>query len=163
MRGMKRPGRKSVAVVAVLVVVAAWWVARRNGPEERLAGRYRQLCAIAGDNVKSPSRGVDRMGVFFAAHGADMLHDYGELVTSIERIADDRRHDDRAREAGKVLRAPLHECADTFERFADAVEADDEASAKVTRAFDRLGRTLQLLFGDEADMRNVLRRLSIRR
>ena len=89
-----------------------------------------------------------------------MLRDYGDLVSSIERIRDDRRHDERAREAGKVLRAPLHECADTLERFADAVEADDEASAKVTRAFDRLGRTLQLLFGDEAGMRSLLRHLA---
>jgi hypothetical protein len=89
-----------------------------------------------------------------------MLHDYGELVTSIERVADDRRHDERAREAGRVINAPLHECADTLERFAEAVEADDEASAKVSRGVDRLGRTLQLLFGDTAtrDWRALVRR-----
>ena len=157
---MKRTGWRGVAVVVALIVVAAWWVARRPGPEARLAGRYRELCGIAGSNVKSPSRGVDRMGAFFAAHGAEMLHDYGELVTSIERVADDRRHDERAREAGRVINAPLHECADTLERFAEAVEADDEASAKVSRGVDRLGRTLQLLFGDTAtrDWRALVRR-----
>jgi len=147
-------------LLATLLVVAAWWMTRRHGPAERLAGRYRELCAIAGDNVKSPSRGVDRMGAFFGAHGPEMLRDYGDLVSSIERIADDGKHDARAREAGRIIRAPLHECSDTLERFAEAVEADEEASAKVTRAFDRLGRTLQLLFGDAAtrDWRSLLRR-----
>jgi hypothetical protein len=157
---MKRTGWKSVVVLAALIVVAAAWMARRHGPAERLAGRYRQICAIAGDNVKSPSRGVDRMGAFFAVHGSEMLRDYGDLVSSIERIRDDRRHDAEAREAGRIINAPLHECAETLQRFGEAVEADEEATAKLSRGFERLGRTLQFLFGDAAahDWRSLLRR-----
>jgi hypothetical protein len=157
---MKQTGWKGVLLLAVLIVVAASWMSRRHGPAERLAGRYREVCAIAGDNVKSPSRGVDRLGAFFAGHGPEMLRDYGELVSSIERIADDGRHDARAREVGRTINAPLHECSETLQRFAEAVEADDEASAKLSRAFERLGRTLNLLFGDAAsrDWRTLLRR-----
>jgi len=144
---MKASGWKTV-VVLLLVVATVWVVLRRRAPEERLAGRYRELCAIAGDNVATPARGVERMGAFFAANGPDMLHDYGALVADIERIGDDARHDESAREAGRTLRAPLNACGDTFARFFEAVDGNDEAKAKVSRGFERLGRTIELLFGD---------------
>lgn len=65
-----------------------------------------------------------------------------------ERLAGRYRHDERAREAGRTLRAPLNACGDTFARFFEAVDGDDRAKAILSRGFERLGRTLELLFGD---------------
>jgi hypothetical protein len=157
---MTASGWKTV-IVLLLVVAAVWVVLRRGAPEERLAGRYRDLCAIAADNVATPARGVERMGAFFAAHGPDMLHDYGTLVADIERIDDDKRHDERARQAGRTLRAPLDACGDTFARFFEAVDGDDRAKAILSRGFERLGRTLELLFGDadSSELRTLVARL----
>jgi len=156
---MTRSAWKAVLVL-LLVVAAVWLVLRRRPREERIAARYQELCDIAGDNVATPARGVDRLGAFFADHGPELLHDYGALVADIERISDDRRHDERARQAARVARAPLFACGATLQRFFEAVEADESANAKLTRGFERLGRTLRLLFGDDESLE--LRQLLVR-
>jgi hypothetical protein len=53
----------------------------------------------------------------------------------------------RAREARRVMAAPLHACSGALSRFGEAVEHDEAAQAHLQRALDRLARTLQLLFG----------------
>ena len=64
----------------------------------------------------------------------------------------------RAREARRVMAAPLHACSGALSRFGEAVERDEAAQAHLQRALDRLARTLQLLFGDAAapDLRALL-------
>ncbi|MCU1278095.1 MAG: hypothetical protein JWM53_1641 [bacterium] len=155
---MKRAGWKSVAVIVVVVAIA-WWVVRRRGPEDRVAARYQQLCDLAADNVATPARGVDRLTAFVAGEGADQLHDLAELVVDTTAISDERRHDEHAREARRRMRAPLLACAETLTRFAEAVDSDEEAHAKLARTLDRLVRTLQLLFGDTTSSPRDLREL----
>lgn len=147
---MKSRGRKGVVILVIAVVVAGWWMARRRGPERRIAARMQEVCDLAEANVKTPVRGVDALGAMLAARAPELMHDLAELTVDTTRIGDERRHDERAREARRVMAAPLHACSDALSRFAEAVEHDEVAHAHLQRALDRLARTLQLLFGDAA-------------
>lgn len=142
----------------VVVVVAGGLVIRggacgacksvRTEPDERLAQHLRNLCDVAEDGAIEPRTGVRKLMRYYGDHGPDMLHAFGATLVTIERIADDDAHDVRARVARERIQRPLVECAETWQRFADAVENDPEASATLERGVTRLGRTLEILFGD---------------
>ncbi|MBZ0230756.1 MAG: hypothetical protein K8M05_00270 [Deltaproteobacteria bacterium] len=142
----------------VVVVVAGGLVMRggacgactraRPAPDERLAQHLRNLCEVAEDGAIEPRTGVRKLMRYYGDHGPDMLHAFGATLVTIERVADDAAHDARARVARDRIQRPLVECAETWERFAEAVENDREASETLERGLTRFGRTLEILFGD---------------
>lgn len=142
----------------VVVVVAGGLVIRggacgacrsvRAEPDERLAQHLRNLCDVAEDGAIEPRTGVRKLMRYYGDHGPDMLHAFGATLVTIERVADDDAHDARARLARERIQRPLVECAETWQRFAEAVENDPEASETLERGVTRLGRTLEILFGD---------------
>ncbi len=169
---------KVLAVVVVGVVVVRGGACGACGatggqPDERLAVHLRKLCEVAEDGVHDPRNGVRRMMRYYGDHGPDMLEAFGATLVTIERIDDDASHDRRARVARDRIQAPLLACAETWQQFADAVERDAEASATLERGVVRLGRTLEILFGEQREAltarsiieapRGWLRRLDDRR
>ena len=148
--GMKR---WFLFVVVVVVIGLVWWSQRgeARAPDQRLANHARAMCKIAAAGVEHPDDGVARMFRYYGTQGPAMAHDWAELLVIIERIDDDRAHDDRARLAARRIYAPAAACLDTFQRFADAVEDDPAASARVERGMTRFGRTLEILFGGGGD------------
>ena len=121
----------------------------RSEPDERLARHLRNLCEVAEDGAIEPRTGVLKLMRYYGDHGPDMLEAFGSTLVTIERIDNDDAHDKRARLARERIQRPLIECQETWQKFADAVERDPEASAALERGMTRLGRTLEILFGEE--------------
>jgi hypothetical protein len=136
-------------IVGALLLLG-WWATRDRAPEDRIARRLRGLCPIAREGISRPSHGVDRLFAHLGEHTAETLRDLGELVVELQRIDDPSRHAARARQANRTMAAPLSACQADLSRFADAVERDAEASARLERGLERLERTLNLLFGTSA-------------
>jgi hypothetical protein len=136
-------------LVVVLVIGMVWCTTRdsRKLPDERLADHTRAMCKIAAAGIDAPDDGVRRMFRYYGDQGPTMAKEWAELLVLIERIDDDRAHDERARQASRRIQAPAIRCAQTFQRFADAVERDHKASARLQRGLDRFGRTIEILFG----------------
>ncbi len=136
-------------LVVVLVIGLVWWSSRggRQAPDQRLADHARALCKIAAHGADDPEDGVGRLFGYYGARGPAMARDLAELLVLIERIDDDRAHDQRAALASRRLHAPIAACADTFARFGEAVQDDPEASARLERGMQRFGRTLEILLG----------------
>ncbi|HVV82158.1 MAG TPA: hypothetical protein VHE35_03735 [Kofleriaceae bacterium] len=143
--------RVLLVLVAVVVFALVWWVARgsRKAPDERLAEHTRAMCKIAAGGISDPDDGVRRMFRYYGEQGPTMAKEWAELLVTIERIDDDDAHDARARLASRRLRAPAIACAQTFQRFGDAIERSPEASARVERGVERFSRTLEILFGED--------------
>lgn len=156
-------------VPAVLAGGVLWGV--RGGclddaeaPDQELAGHLADLCDIARDHISAPEKGVRKLGRYLGKHADDMFGDFGGTLAIIERIDDDRKHDDRARVARDRIHKPLRACERDWQRFAQAVEADPKASALVERFGRRLNRTFEIIFSaKDAELRDLptllLRRL----
>jgi hypothetical protein len=129
----------------------------RAEPDERLAQHLRNLCEVAEDGAIEPRTGVRKLMRYYGDHGPDMLQAFGATLVTIERIDDDAAHDRRARVARDRIQKPLLDCADSWEDFAQAVEDDPEASAILERGMARLGRTLEILFGDSGKLTPIER------
>lgn len=142
--------RGTLLLVGLAVVIGAGCDAGRAAPDERIAGHHRAMCKIAEAGVKAPRDGVAKLFRYYGDRGPDMARDWAELLVLIERIDDDDRHDARARQAAKRLHEPMRRCAATFERFAEAIEADPEASRLLERGVTRFSRTLEILFGSQS-------------
>ena len=141
------------AVLLALVIIrggacGACAGAGRPPPDERLATHFEKLCTIAEHGVEDPQTGVKKMMRYYGDHGPDMLESFGATLVLIERIDDDAAHDRRARVARDRIQAPLIACEDTWSDFEDAIESDPEAMRTLQRGFERLGRTLEILFGE---------------
>ncbi|MDQ3365587.1 MAG: hypothetical protein M3680_09175 [Myxococcota bacterium] len=120
--------------------------ANEASPDEELADHFDELCEIARDHVDAPEQGVRKLGRYLGKHADDMLGDFGATLATIERIEDDRRHDDRARLARDRMRKPLLACERDWMRFGEAVEANPKASALVDRFARRINRTFEIIF-----------------
>jgi hypothetical protein len=142
---MKTHGWILGALVAGGVVFAMRGCLSKEAPDERLAGRFATLCDIARDNLATPERGVRKLGHYLGEHTGDLFGDFGETIATIEKVRDDRKHDDRARVARDRLRAPLRACERDWTRFAQAVEGDPAAAELVQHTAERLNRTLEIL------------------
>jgi hypothetical protein len=142
-------------LVVVLVFGFVWWTSRRDdggggkAPDEQLAEHTRAMCKIAKAGIDHPDDGVRKLFRYYGQQGPAIASEWAHLLVLIERIDDDRKHDDRARLAARRIHAPAIACQRTFQRFADAVEDDEAASARLQRGVDRLGRTLEILFGQD--------------
>ncbi len=138
--------KKLAFAAASLVVIALSVRACSRSPDEKLRDHFSALCEIADDGVDHPRRGVDRLFSYLGDQGPDMLQSFGTLLVEIERIPEDHRHDERARQARDRMFAPLTDCAERFQRFADAISANPEANAAFERGLERFARTLSILF-----------------
>jgi hypothetical protein len=157
---MKLHGWVAGLVLAGGVVFAMRGCLSKPAPDERLAGRLQKMCTIARDNVDTPERGVRTLGHYLGDHIDDVLSDWGATIATIEKIPDDKAHDDRARLARERLLEPLHGCERDWNRFFQAVEADPKASELVQHAVERLGRTFEIIFqGAKLDLRDLPREL----
>lgn len=118
-----------------------------KAPEERLGSRMDAMCSIARDNVKTPEKGLRKLGNYLDKNVDKILGDYGAMFAAIERIQDDTKHDDRARLARDRLRK--HDCAADWQRFSDAINKDPAASALLEWFANRLGRTIEIIGGKQ--------------
>ena len=132
-----------------VALIALWWAwpERGEAPDERLVGHMNATCAIAKEHVATPERGVGELFAYLGEHSPQMMKEFGELLVLIERIEDDVQHDARAKQAAKRLRGAALRCEPHWERFFLAVERDPKARARFERGVERLGRTLEILFG----------------
>jgi hypothetical protein len=153
-----------VAVATGMVVTARGGCLTRKAPDEKLASRFEAICDIARENSDTPVAGVRALGGYLGTHLDDMTGELGGTIAMIEKIPDDREHDLRARKAKERMFAPLRACQRDLDQFFDAVEADPTATAIVNRAFERLGRTLDIILSsnglrDVHDLRGLPARL----
>lgn len=146
---------KSLLILIVVVSVIVWLYPSeepRRGPDDNLVAYVGGMCKVMDRHIDQPNDGVDALFRYYGQHTPDMMKQFGDLLVEIERIHDDRAHDARARKANHKLRKAFKRCERTAERFAEAVERNPRARAKLERGVDRLGRTLEIIFsGAEAD------------
>jgi hypothetical protein len=152
-----KPNRWMVAaLVSASVVVAYRGRGHQLDPDEQLAGRLEALCDVARDHVTTPAQGVRKLGRYLGAHTGEMLGELGSTIALIEQIADDQEHDERAETARERIHEPLVTCEADWERFAEAVEANPEASELIAHHVERLGRTLEIILsGAKLDVRHL--------
>lgn len=151
---------KKMAVV-IGALVAGGVVFARGGcltgsssaPDQKLASHLDDMCKIAGDNVEKPVRGVKKMGAYLEKHAGHILGAWGDTLAAIERIPDDKKHDDRARVARDRIHGSIGRCAPEWIAFFTAVQNDPDASEMVERFSERLSRTLEIIGGNSADLR----------
>lgn len=125
-------------------------------PDEQLADHFTEICSIASKNIDSPVKGVKKLGGYMVRHLDDMMGDFGGTIIAIETIKDDDKHDKRARVARDRMQRPWISCIDDWMEFWTAVDTDPEASEIADRAFTRLNRTFEIIFGDGArDVRSL--------
>ena len=155
-------------IVAVAVIAGGAAIATRSSckgvvtkaPDQQLADHFEAICDIARKNVKKPVPGVRAFGGYFADHTGDMLKDFGDTITMIERIKDDEKHDDRAYKARERIWAPLVDCAEDMEKFFQAIDDSEEATAFLERTMERVDRTIGIIFsGKHVDLRHLPRSL----
>lgn len=144
---MKLKGWLVAGAFAGALVFASRGCLTDAAPDERIADRFEDLCKVARGGVAKPEAGVRKLGHYLDKHADDLLGDFGETLALIERIDDDKKHDDRARLARDRMQKPLRACERDWQRFADAIEADPKASALLDRGVRRLNRTLEIMFG----------------
>lgn len=147
------------ALVAGGAVMAMKGCLSKAAPDERLAGRFDDLCDIARKNVDTPQKGVRSIGLYMLKHTDDMLGEFGGTIATIEAIKDDDKHDDRARVARDRIRAPLRACEADWMRFAEAVDSDPKASEMVANAAERLNRTFEIILSAKMDFRHLPQQL----
>ncbi len=149
---------KTQGWLAVALVAGGSVMAMRGGclnrkpmpaPDEALAAHFDALCEIARANVATPEKGVRTIGKYLSKHTDDMLAEWGMTIVNIEGIADDAKHDARARLARERLQKPLRACAADWARFGQAVDDDPAASELVGHTAERLNRTFEIIFGNK--------------
>jgi hypothetical protein len=144
---MKLQGWLLTAVAAGSVVYGVrGGCVNSTAPDEELADHFTELCEIAKDNVEAPKKGVKKLGGYLARHLDDIFSDFGSTIVTIEKIRDDKKHDDRARLARDRMQKPWIACQRDWERFWTAVDQDPEASEMANHAAERLGRTFEIIF-----------------
>jgi len=119
----------------------------KKAPDRRVGESFDKVCAIAKKNVNTPERGVRELGRYFSAHLGELTGAWGDTIAMIESIPDDARHDKRAREARETMFEPLRECQTELLEFAQAVSEDERATELMNHAGERLGRTIDIIFG----------------
>ena len=131
---------------AAVVSIKGGCLSGGEDPDERIAGRLTDMCKIARKNLDTPERGVRALGKYLDKHAGDLLGDWGETLAAIERIGDDRKHDQRAYLARERISKPVRDCAGSWNDFGEAVANDPAASALVDRFGARLSRTFEIIF-----------------
>lgn len=142
-----------IAVLVLVLVAAVIWSRdskRPAQPDQKLVGHISDICKIAERGIESPYKGVQKLFSYYGQNTPNMFKEWGELLVTIERIKDDKAHDERARLAGRRLHNASVSCERTFERFGLAIENDPKASKLLERGTNRLGRTLELIFSGGA-------------
>lgn len=141
-----KPNRWMVAALVSASAVFAYRGCRNQlDPDQELGDHLAALCKVARDHMTTPAKGVRRLGRYLGKHTGEMLGEFGSTLAIIERIDDDGAHDERARTARGRIEEPLRACQTDWQRFAEAVEADPEASGLLAHNIERLGRTLEII------------------
>jgi hypothetical protein len=120
--------------------------ANSAAPDEELADHFEELCEIAADNIDAPKQGVKKLGRYLGRHLDDILGDFGSTIVTIEKISDDKKHDERARLARDRMQAPWIACQSEWQRFWTAVDSDPEAAELANHAAERVSRTFEIIF-----------------
>ena len=153
---MKRKGWiVGVVVTGGVVLAMRGCLSKPEAPDVRLAGRLAAMCEIARGNIATPERGLRKLGGYLGKHLGDITGELGDTIATIEKIADDDKHDERARVARDRIRKPVHSCEDDWNRFGEAVDKDPAATELLVETNERLGRTLQILIGERVNLRDL--------
>jgi hypothetical protein len=153
---------------AVLAVGAGYTIqggclSSEDAPDARLAGHFeKMMCGIARDNIKTPEKGVRKLGRYLDKHAGEIFGAFGDMLATIERIPDDAKHDKRAEKARDRLQKPAIKCGRDWNRFGEAVANDPKAVELLERFNERLGRTFEIIFGndDSFDLLQLPRQLT---
>lgn len=148
---MKATGWVLGAVLAAGVgfTIKGGCLGSERAPDVRLASHFeKMMCGIARDNVKTPEKGVRKLGRYLDKNAGAIFGDFGDMLATIERIPDDTKHDKRAEKARDRLQKPIIACARDWNRFGDAVANDPKAVELLERFNERLGRTFEIIFGN---------------
>ena len=147
---MKATGLILGAIVAAGVgyTVKTGCLSTERAADVRLARHFdKMMCGIARDNVKTPERGVRKLGHYLDKHARDIFGDFGDMLATIERIRDDDKHDRRAEKARERLQKAVFACARDWNRFGEAVSNDPKAIELLENFNERLSRTFEIIFG----------------
>ena len=119
---MKASGLVLVALIAGGAVFTMRGGCLNSEPvaDERLAKHFEDMCVIARDNIKTPEKGVRKLGHYLDKHARHIFGDFGDMLATIERIKDDNKHDRRAEQARDRMRRPIIACARDWNRFGEA-------------------------------------------
>jgi hypothetical protein len=153
---MKAKGWITMAIVAGGVGFAVKTTAgclNRPAPDQKLAGQFEDLCDIARAGAEEPVAGVKALGKYVVLHGGDLTKNLVDTIALIERIPDDEAHDERAFVARDRLMAAA--CPEDWMRFDDAIDGSPEAIELLNRAGERLTRTLEIILGPGAKLRDL--------
>ena len=145
---MKASGMVVAALVAggVVFTIQGGCLSSEPAPDERLAKHFDEMCVIARGNIKTPEKGVRKLGHYLDKHARHIFGDFGDMLATIERIKDDGKHDRRAEQARDRMRRPIIACARDWNRFGEAVSADEKASELLEHFNERLSRTFEIIF-----------------
>lgn len=160
---MKAKGWITTALVAGGLVFAVKTTAgclNRPAPDQKLAGQFDDLCDIAKKGAEKPVAGVKALGKYMVLHGGDIAKNLVDTVALIERIKDDDAHDERARVARDRLLESA--CPADWQAFDEAINDSPEAQELINRAAERLSRTLEIILGPGAELRDLPQTLMLR-
>ncbi|MBA3465732.1 MAG: hypothetical protein H0T46_37720 [Deltaproteobacteria bacterium] len=153
---MKAKGWITTALVAggvVFAVKTTGGCLNQPAPDQRLAGQFEDLCDIARKGAEKPVAGVKSLGRYMVKHGGDIAKNLVDTVALIERIRDDEAHDERARVArDRMLEAA---CPADWQAFDEAINDSPEAIELLNKAGERLSRTLEIILGPGAKLRDL--------
>ena len=153
---MKAKGWITTALVAGGLVFAVKTTAgclNRPAPDQKLAGQFDDLCDIARKGAEQPVAGVKALGKYMVLHGGDIAKNLVDTVAMIERIKDDDAHDERARIARDRWLETA--CPADWQAFDEAINDSPESIELLNRAGERLSRTLEIILGPGATIRDL--------
>lgn len=153
---MKAKGWITTALVAgglVFAVKTTGGCLNRPAPDQKLAGQFEDLCEIAKKGAEKPVAGVKALGKYMVLNGGDIAKNLVDTVALIERIKDDDAHDERARVArDRMLESA---CPADWQAFDEAINDSPEAMELLNKAGERLARTLEIILGPGARLRDL--------
>lgn len=129
----------------------------RPAPDQKLAGQLEEMCEIARKGTADPVNGVKKYFGYLLDHAGDIMKNGADMVALIERIQDEEAHTERAIMARDRLNAVA--CHEDWQRFHDAIRANDDAMAIFEHTNARVQRTIRTIFLPYRDVFDLPKRL----
>ena len=140
----------AVVVLAATVGIAAKGCLSKDAPDEQLVSKIHDICDIARDNVTTPNDGVTKLGSYLADHAGDMYKHVVDTVALVSQITDEAKLEKRGNLARERWSEAAEECYPDWVAFAEAVDNDPKASARVDAFQHRLEHAIEVIFQGSA-------------
>ena len=106
-------------------------------PEDKIAHTLNDLSHIMEQNMSSPKRGAQKLFSFFEQNLPINLAMIGELILALDKEDTKEKLRARAERAARRLAPSIVRYQNTSERFADAVENDEDAKRWIRKRLER--------------------------